>query len=255
MVPGRKISTDGRWNIAGIVGVILAGIVIVCAAGFAATRADEPMPVIPTAPLAGQQSKKIVVVGDSYTQGTAYGGADENNWAQLAWRQLRREGVDIIFRVSGRGGGYLSPGVTGTTFGQEAQRLMEPDQGNEDIVMIFGGSNDIAAPPESVSASVSKTLSDVRAQAPKAKLIVVGPVWPKPDPSPEILKIRDIVRAEAEKANATFVDPIADRWFMADPQLIGKDGVHPTDTGHLYMSERLLPVIRSGFARPQVAGR
>ena len=125
----------------------------------------------------------------------------------------------------------------------------------------------MTAPPESVTASVRETLSDVRVRARKAKLIVVGPVWPEPDPSPEILQIRDIVRAEAEKTNATFVDPIADQWFVADPQLIGKDGVHPTDMGHLYMSERLLPVIRSELAlvqkereagppaAPEVAGR
>ena len=199
-----------------------------------------------------QKPKKIVVIGDSYTEGTAYGGVGEKNWAQLAWRQLRKRRCrHNVQGVGSRWIGYVSPGVTGTTFGQEAQRLMEANQDDEDIVMIFGGSNDIAAPPESVTASVQRTFSDVRARAPKAKLIVVGPVWPKPDPVPEILKIRDIVRAEADRTNATFVDPIADQWFVADSQLISEDGVHPTDTGHLYMSERLLPVIRSELALAQ----
>jgi lysophospholipase L1-like esterase len=228
--------------------LILATIVSACAIGVAATRADEPMPIVSSAPLPNQKPKKVVVIGDSYTEGTAYGGVGDKNWVQLAWRQLRREGVDITPKVSrGDGSGYVSRGLTGTTFGQEARALMEDD---EDLVMIFGGSNDITAPPESVTASVRETLSDVRARTPKAKLIVVGPVWPGPDAVPDILMIRDIVRAEAKKTNATFVDPIADGWFMADSQLIGKDGVHPTDLGHLYMSERLLPVIKKELAPP-----
>lgn len=254
MIRGREDPTDSRWNIAGIAAVILASIVVACGVGIAATRVDEPMPIVSAAPLMVQKPKKIVVIGDSYTQSAAYGGVEEKNWTQLAWRQLRREGVDIVSTVSSRSEGYVSRGVTGTTFGQEAQRLIEPDPDDEDIVMIFGGSNDVTAQLESVSASVHKTLSDVRTWAPKAKLIVVGPVWPVPDPVPQILQIRDIVRAEAEKTNATFVDPIADGWFMADSRLIGKDGAQPTAAGHLYMSERLLPVIRSELAPPKVAG-
>lgn len=268
MVNGREVPTDGRWNIAGIGALILAAIVVACAAGIAAMRADEPMPSVSGAPLINPKPQKIFVIGDSYTEGTAQGGVGEKNWTNLAWRQLRRENIDIMSIVSGRGGsGYVTRGNAGTTFGQEVRRLMEPGDDDEDIVMIFGGSNDETALPESVTASVRETLSDVRARTRKAKLIVVGPVWPGPNPSPEILQIRDIVRAEAEKTNATFVDPIADGWFIAEPQLIGEDGVHPTDVGHVYMSERLLPVIRSELeliqkereaappAAPEVAGR
>ena len=127
MAHGREVPTDGRWNIAGIGALILAAIVIVCAAGIAAMRADEPMPIVSAAPLINPKPKKIVVIGDSYTEGTAHGGVGEKNWTNLVWRQLRKEGVDIASIVSGRGGsGYVSRGVTGTTFGQEARRLMEP---------------------------------------------------------------------------------------------------------------------------------
>ena len=190
MVNGREVPTDGRWNIAGIGALILAAIVVACAAGIAAMRADEPMPSVSGAPLIDPKPQKIFVIGDSYTEGTAQGGVGEKNWTNLAWRQLRRENIDIMSIVSGRGGsGYVTRGNAGTTFGQEVRRLMEPGDDDEDIVMIFGGSNDETALPESVTASVRETLSDVRARTRKAKLIVVGPVWPGPNPSPEILQI------------------------------------------------------------------
>ena len=47
-----------------------------------------------------------------------------------------------------------------------------------------------------------------------------------------MLQIRDVLSAAAAAAGAAFVDPIADRWFVDRPDLIGADGVHPTDAGH-----------------------
>ena len=40
-----------------------------------------------------------------------------------------------------------------------------------------------------------------------------------------------------------FVDPIAQGWFVGRPDLIGDDGVHPTDAGHAYMAARIAPLI------------
>jgi lysophospholipase L1-like esterase len=44
---------------------------------------------------------------------------------------------------------------------------------------------------------------------------------------------------------ATFVDPIAEHWFVGRPDLIGADGVHPNDAGHQYMADRIAPLIRT----------
>jgi lysophospholipase L1-like esterase len=76
-----------------------------------------------------------------------------------------------------------------------------------------------------------------------AKFLVIGPPWPSADPPPTIRRIRDVLGYQAELAGATFVDPIAARWFVGKPELIGADGVHPTDAGHIYMAEKLAPMI------------
>jgi lysophospholipase L1-like esterase len=58
-----------------------------------------------------------------------------------------------------------------------------------------------------------------------------------------MLQIRDILRMQAGFAGATFIDPIAERWFVDSPALIGADGVHPTDAGHAYLAGRIAPLI------------
>ena len=58
-----------------------------------------------------------------------------------------------------------------------------------------------------------------------------------------MLTIRDSLRRQALAAGAVFIDPIAEGWFVGRPDLIGGDGVHPTDAGHAYMAERIAPLI------------
>ena len=59
------------------------------------------------------------------------------------------------------------------------------------------------------------------------------------------MAIRDSLRTQAGAMGATFVDPIAENWFVGRPDLVGHDGVHPTDAGHLYMAEKIAPLIYS----------
>ena len=60
---------------------------------------------------------------------------------------------------------------------------------------------------------------------------------------PAVLQIRDVLHAQARAVGATFIDPIAERWFVGRPDLIGEDGVHPTDAGHAYMADKIAPLI------------
>ena len=99
--------------------------------------------------------------------------------------------------------------------------------------------------PTRLSVAMYGTLRLARQIARSAELLVIGPPWPTADPPPEVLRIRDVLSYQADLAGATFVDPIAARWFAGRPELIGKDGVHPTDAGHAYMAERIAPLISS----------
>ena len=70
---------------------------------------------------------------------------------------------------------------------------------------------------------------------------MIGPPWPTADVPDSLLQIRDVLNAAARAAGAAFVDPIGDRWFVDRPDLIGADGVHPTDAGHAYLAAKIAP--------------
>jgi lysophospholipase L1-like esterase len=249
----KKWSSSKAWTIAGVAAVAVSILLLCTAFGVSITRKEPPISAAPSA-LAIEAPKKVVVVGDSLTAGSAEGGVGPNGWTELAWRQLRIEGVDVAPEVSGRGGsGYAKHGAAGTTFVGEEARLVRPD---DDVIVFFGGSNDFGEPVDDVSSAIHETLTAARATAPDAKIVVVGPIWPvKVQETPDIafvfenlLRIRDTLRDDAATIGAIFVDPIADRWFFDAPASIGRDNVHPTDAGHKYMYERLMPVLRAALA-------
>lgn len=245
MADPSGISTDRRWHAAGTGALILAAVVLMGSLTVAHARHEQPMPIVSQAPLGNQKPKKVVAIGDSFTESTAFGNAGANSWNQVVFRQLRKRGVDINSESSGEAGsGYVARGIRGTTFGEEARRLLEPD---DDLVIIFGGSSDAPATPESVEAAVNDAFLLVHKASPHAKLIAAGPASPVADPAPDVIRVRDIIRDAAAKIGATFVDPIADKWFVRDPTLIREDG-SPTDTGRDYIAERLLPVIQGVLA-------
>ena len=64
-----------------------------------------------------------------------------------------------------------------------------------------------------------------------------------------MLRIRDALDYQAGLAGATYVDPIAAGWFVGRPDLIGADGVHPTDAGHAYTADKIAPLIGAQLLR------
>ena len=91
--------------------------------------------------------------------------------------------------------------------------------------------------PQALAAKARDAFALARRMAPNARLLVIGPPWPTADVPGVVLQIRDVLNAQARSAGATFVDPLTARWFFDTPNLIGTDGVHPTDLGHAYLAQ------------------
>jgi lysophospholipase L1-like esterase len=249
MANRRGMSADRRWRVSGIGALIVGAVVVMGALAVAHVRHEPPTPIASSAPLANQKPKKVLVIGDSFTEGTSFGGAGAKGWPQRAFRQLRKVGLDVNAEISAEGGsGYVARGPRGKTFDEKARSLLER---NDDLVIVFGGTSDAPEIPESVAAAAKDTFFLVRKISPHAKLIVVGPASAAADPGPELSRVRDVVKDAAARSNATFVDPIADQWFVGDPNLMRgliRDGVHPTDSGHAYLADRLVPIIQRVLA-------
>ena len=184
---------------------------------------------------------EIAIIGDSYTAGAAEGGNGPQAWTAIASRLLAAEGVEVDATVAAEGGaGYGVRGTGGSVFIDLAARAVRP---GDTLVLFFGSRNDQPVDPQRLPALAADAFHLARTVAPRAKLLVIGPPWPTADPPPPVLTIRDRLREQAVGAGAVFVDPIAEGWFVGRPDLIGADGVHPTDAGHAYLAARIAPVI------------
>lgn len=191
----------------------------------------------------------IVVIGDSYTEGVVQGGIGDANWTAQLRSLLRRNDERVAMTVDGSGGsGYVSVGWRNVTFGQMADRTVDD---SADIVIVFGSINDMfeGTQGSDIAGAAAATYSTIRAAAPGSTLVVIGPS-PTGDEVPDELRqvSRSVARAAAD-AGATFVDPIDEQWFSGDAAaLISDDDLHPTDDGHAYIAELVLPHVEAAIA-------
>ncbi|OBI75619.1 GDSL lipase [Mycobacterium sp. E740] len=190
---------------------------------------------------------RVAVIGDSYTTGSDEGGRDAKGWTTQAWQILAGQGVATTADVGAEGGaGYGTRGNRGGLFEDLTTATVKPD---DTLVVFFGSRNDEHVDPTQLSILVYGTFQLARRLAPTARFLVIGPPWPTADVPADVLRIRDILKYQADLAGATFADPIAARWFVDRPELIGRDGVHPTDAGHTYMAEKIAPLIGAQLPR------
>ena len=191
----------------------------------------------------GTPLNHVAVIGDSYTTGSDQGGQGPKGWAPQVWQMLGRQGWSIAPDVAAEGGaGYGVRGNHGSVFGDLTARAVQPD---DTLVVFFGSRNDQSVDPQTLAFAARDAFALARRTAPHARLLVIGPPWPTADVPGVVFRIRDILYAQARVAGATFMDPLAARWFFDAPALIGTDGVHPTDAGHAYMAQLIAPLIAS----------
>ncbi|MGV0794909.1 Rv0518 family GDSL lipase [Mycolicibacterium sp. XJ1819] len=184
---------------------------------------------------------RVAVIGDSYTTGGDLGGVGSSNWTARAWQALAQQGIPITADVGAEGGaGYGTRGERGSLFEDLTARTVRPDDA---LVVFFGSRNDQPVNPAQLSILTYGTLQLARRIAPSATFLVIGPPWPTADPPEAVLRIRDTLQYQAGLAGAVFFDPIAAGWFVGQPNLIGSDGVHPTDAGHAYLADKIAPLI------------
>lgn len=241
-----------RW-FAPLTAVVLTAL---CACSAAPrTAADyQPYTCVPANRSAAQPEKpgttplRMAVIGDSFTSGSPQGGRGDKGWPRLITAQLNAQGMDLVTDVGAEGAsGYVNIGHGGGVFFDKiAKRVKKEDR----VVVFFGSINDSKATPGEMAHATCDTLRNAEEAAPSARFIVVGPSWANDDPPDYVRRSRDILRDRAASLGAKFIDPLDDRWFVDQPELIGKDGVHPTDAGHEYIASKLKPIIEQELTEP-----
>ena len=216
-----------------------------------AGRASAPAPSSSPAPATSSGPTPTAIhpavlafYGDWFVSGTAQGGTGEAGWPAVVSRGVGAEATEPHAVTDA---GYVRPSqVTGDTFATLAEKDSEP---TADVTIVFGGRNDYRAGAAEVTAGATRTLQAIRAADPRTQLLVIGPAWIDADVPPELPPVRDAVQRAASAAGATFVDPLAEGWVLDRPGLIGRDGLSPTDKGHVYLADRIEPVVRQLLAK------
>ena len=185
----------------------------------------------------------LAFYGDWYVSGTAQGGLGQAGWPAIVSTRI---GAEESTPHAVPDAGYVT---ASTTTGDTFMSLVEnsPESG-ADVTIAFGGRNDYRAAPAEITSAATRTFEAIRAAAPQTQLLVIGPAWTDQVVPPELPPIRDAVRTAATASGATFVDPLTDRWLFDGPDLLGDDGISPTDAGHAFLADRIEPVVRELLA-------
>ncbi|SOE00356.1 SGNH/GDSL hydrolase family protein [Blastococcus haudaquaticus] len=248
--PFARLPLPGRTEgIVILVVLLVTAIAVGAAAWYAGTRTtpafDSPDDAAeagappPTATPPNDEPPGLAVYGDWYVSGTALGGAGPAGWPAIVSQRLGAQATEPHAVTDA---GYVAASDrTGDTFLSLAENFPEP---RADVTVVFGSRNDYSAAPAEITAAATRTLETIRATAPETELLVIGPAWTDADVPPELPPVTDAVRQAAAAVGATFVDPLEERWFFDNPELIGADVISPTDEGHRYLADRIEPFVR-----------
>ncbi|MEV6841676.1 SGNH/GDSL hydrolase family protein [Streptomyces sp. NPDC051133] len=179
---------------------------------------------------------RLFILGDSIARGSDEGGYGPHGWPALVAARL-----GLTLTLDGEGGtGYTTagpqPGRRPYT-----QRVNDVVAAEPDLVVIEGSANDVSR-SQTQTAAV-ETLRQIRARLPHARILVIGPIYSFAQPIGST-PVDEAVGAAAMKLGLPYVSAVQRGWFRGSAhQLIGSDGVHPTDAGHEYLAEQIRPEV------------
>jgi lysophospholipase L1-like esterase len=187
--------------------------------------------------------RNVVVLGDSYA-----GGSSMDSGPAYRWPALLAERNNFNVRVQAVGGSGFTvdgPGKPGTSIPDQAQHITR--YGTPDVVVIMAARNDIhQSAVGKVGPAVTATLTTIHKLAPKAKILLIGPVWAG-ETTPFLYRVFATLEWRADKAaGGAYIDGATQPgpWFAGHPEMIGTDHVHPNNAGHALMADKINPALR-----------
>lgn len=216
--------------------VVLLGVLGSTLSAGAAARPPAPAPgsldrLLPPQP---PVFKPVVwIIGDEFAAGTGNG-----SWTARTAKALGLE----RHLVAASGLGYTHQATVGGTKTTLRIAVRQVDPGTRVVVLAAGRADHAATSIELVGAAAG-TIKVAQAQAPEAKIIVVGPAAPESDLALD--GERKALASAAKENGATFVDPIGKHWLSYDDVLA--DGSHLTAAGQKVVAAKMQPVLAAAL--------
>ena len=186
------------------------------AASVEPSRPTEASPI----PEATQDGPTVlVVVGDSFSAGTDQNSGPE--WPELLGERL---GWEVVVEAAPRTG-YVDSG-RGKDFGDRVDEVAEH---SADVVLLAGGISDLRDDPDDVAAAAEELVGRLRQQLLDTRVVLASP-FSNGAPGPVTTRLAKGLEAVARDVAVTYLDLTGYLPFGSD--LIGDDGVHPSDKGH-----------------------
>lgn len=230
----------------------LLAVVAILIAVLALTPRDNGVSKVPAPAASAPEPSRapvpnVDIIGDSYVIGSDQGGYGSANWTKIVGSRFYTESQPVDMNVIGHpGAGYIVRGAEKFTFAEAATTSL---RSTANLVLVFGSRNDGKQDPAAMAAAATDLYTKIHERAPGAKLIVIGPAWVDENVPDFITADSQAIAGAASVAGLEFVNPLSEGWFFgADAKFIGADGVHPTDAGHQYLSEKMYGLISKALA-------
>lgn len=202
-----------------------------------AIPAFTPKPYASTSRFTLPKNPRLVIFGDSYTQGFA-ATPMTNGYAYLVAKDLGWK--TQIEGVGGTGFTYGGGGATNQDYGTRIKTYIAAGGTAPDVIVLEGSQNDY----RSVSKITTTVVADVnllQRAYPKASIVLFGPAAPQPLQN-SLSAIDAADAAAAVQVDIPYISPYQEQWITtANTKQYGySDGAHLNTAGHKYLAQRFL---------------
>jgi lysophospholipase L1-like esterase len=193
---------------------------------------QQPAGGPPSAPETGTAETVLVVLGDAFSADTPGNSGPE-------WPQLVADELGWTVHVEAvPGSGFLTDGQ-GRAFSDRVGDVAAHDPA---VVLVAGGFSDIGGPAGQAAEVAEAVVDELSRMVPEASVVLLSP-FSNGTPGPLTRELTDRLRRAARAGDVAFVDVTG--VLPRGEDLLGPDGIHPTDAGHRRIAEKVVDDLRS----------
>jgi acyl-CoA thioesterase-1 len=203
----------------------------------AAIPAFTPIPYSTPSTRALSKNPKLLVIGDSYTQGFAASPLT-TGYAYLVGSDLGWK--TEVNAVGGTGFTYGGPNGAHQDYGTRIKARIASGGSNPDVIVLEGSQNDYRS-IGAITVAIAADVDLLETAYPKAEIVLFGPAAPQPLQA-QLGPIDAADAAAATQLDIPYISPYQQNWFTtANTNQYGySDGAHLNTAGHKYLATRFL---------------